>query len=183
MLPPCVRLVRLPYINCNWILQPGQYWCVLTLKSWIPVGSVMVPFFLVMFSHQQWNLRTTFSPPCPLSPPPICRRSLAHEFRQHKGCRCCGLLSSTHCMQRSLRKTFSFMYNLRHVSGLLLTVTQRGMWATKKQAHDDFFNYPSVTQGHILWPQVSLPVSRPPSCWISRGNNVTKKEISFPAPP
>lgn len=95
-------LVRLPYINCNWILQPGQYWCVLTLKSWIPVGSVMVPFFLVMFSHQQWNLRTAFSPPCPLSPPPISCCSLAHEFRQHQGCRCCGLLLSTPCMQRSL---------------------------------------------------------------------------------
>ena len=61
-------------------------------------------------------------------------------------------------------ETVGFTCSLQHVSELLLPLSQRGMWAAKQQSHDAScclrLFYPLVTQGHLLWPQVSLLVSR-----------------------
>lgn len=140
----------------------------------------MVPFSLVMFSHLQWNLRTTFSPSVSsLSS----SRSLAHEFRKHQDFvyRCCG--QSVVCSRGfgdlqlqvqppTCSRTDAHIDPKGHVG----SKKARPWWFVLSAAFSFlFFDYPSITQGHLLWPQVFLTVSQLPSCWDSWGNSIAKK--------
>lgn len=61
----------------------------------------------------------------------------ALEFCKHQGTLCLLLLWSVCCGKPSLQRP-CFTYNLQHVSELLLPLTQRGMWAAKRQSHDAY---------------------------------------------
>lgn len=133
-----------------------QWKCrVLTLKPWIPVGTITVPFFPGdVFPSTAESRNRIF-----LLLPAHGRRSLAHEFCKHQAVLCLLLLWSVCCVKARPSETFGFHELLIPLAPKKACGRQK-----KRQSHDASgylrLLHPSVSQGHLLWPQVSLLVSQ-----------------------
>lgn len=106
----------------------GRECCALTLKSWIPVGTIMVAFSLLMFSIDSGIQEPHFSPPCLLCPPP----SPAHEFCEHRGTLCLTAVVVSLLQEARPSETFSFTYSLQHVSRTAAPVNPKRPVGSKK---------------------------------------------------
>lgn len=133
---------------------------VFSPESWIPVGTIMVPFPLVIFSLQQWKLRATSLPILPSSfflLPPLFPR-LTHESVNTEALFAAAVVSLSRKAKPS--QPISLCLASTRVSGLPLWLTGRDKRAAKRQSHGDWcclrLMYPPNTNGRILWPQAVL---------------------------